>query len=626
MYSRLLISCVVILISICLKWLLVGRLRPTDAPHRWPVLAQFRWRSGRIIHAQLEPAFEFFRGTAILNYILRALGARVHRSATIETTQIFDWDLVELGPHAVLQEKASISAAHLHVSDIRFERVVVDALVGTGAHVSAGARVLNPVAPLACASKQHSVSSATSDIESGLAAAAHARPQKNAHCTVLTWFAAESAVGLLSALSQFLMLLLATATLTVYGAPWPDNIARGYMDAVEGSYDESPWRAAVLCAIAVVIFAVITVKPLVFTFLVVLTRRLFVSTARDGDDAATTIGSRFLEVSLRHEDFKIIAAYFAMANRLSVLLRALGMPIALNVCLPALPLLDRPELVTVEVGVYTGGFLVLCNKQLTPSGPRFRSVALKSGSFVANGAVLRPGSSVGPNAVLGNRAVASEAEPLQNGIWWGNPLLLLKRTDNETGVLGEVSDSAAGATVLPVIGAILVNAVMVSPLLVVVPVILCIAMNGRNDIYCWLLLWLVPWLAIVWWVVAALLWKMAFVGSFLSSLERVTAGSSGPLRDRVRELNEIVMFVIDIVCGPIKGTPLYSGVLRLFGMRVGRKVCWLGERCPEPDLLSVGDGTLVAPGVDFFTHNREAVGYIFEVSSTCQDGHGLRAV
>ena len=146
-YSRLVISFVVTLICICLKWLLVGRLRPTDAPHRWPVLAQFRWRSGRIIHAQLEPALECFRGTAILTCILRALGARVHRSATIETTQIFDWDLVDLGPHSVLQEKASISAAHLHLSSIRFERVVVDALVGTGAHVSAGAHVLNPVAP-----------------------------------------------------------------------------------------------------------------------------------------------------------------------------------------------------------------------------------------------------------------------------------------------------------------------------------------------------------------------------------------------------------------------------------------------------------------------------------------------
>jgi non-ribosomal peptide synthetase-like protein len=639
-YSRLLISCVVTFISVCLKWLLVGRLRPTpDAPHRWPVLAHFRWRSGRIIHAQLEPALECFRGTSILTYILRALGTRVHRSATIETTQIFDWDLVELGPHAILQEKASISAAHLHLSDIRFERVVVDALVGTGAHASAGAHVFSPVAPLACASKQSSVSSRISDIESGHSATSQARPQKKGKCPLLTWFAAESAVGLLSALSQLLTLVFAIATLVAFGDPWPEGITRGLVHAAESNYYESPWRAAILCMIVVVVFASITLQPLVFTCLAVLARRLFVSTARDGDDATATIGSRFLEVSLRHEDFKIIAAYFALADRLSVLLRALGMPIAPNASLPDLPLLDRPELVTIESGCYTGGFLVLCNKQFTPAGPRFRSIALKSGSFVANGVVLQPGSSIGPNAVLGNRAVAPEAESLQNGIWWGNPLLLLKRTENETSVLDQVNHSAAGVTVLPVLGAILVNAVMVCPFVAMLPVMLCVTTtpsdayqngvptrNGAGDIYCRLLMWLVPWLAIVWWVVAALLWKLVFVGSFLSSLERVTTRPSSPLRDRVRELNEVVMFVVDAVCGPIKGTPLYSGVLRLLGMSVGRNVCWLGERCPEPDLLSVGDGTLVAPGVDFFTHNRETVSYVFEVSSTCQDGHGLRVV
>ena len=221
---------------------------------------------------------------------------------------------------------------------------------------------------------------------------------------------------------------------------------------------------------------------------------------------------------------------------------------------------------------------------------------------------------------------------MQNGIWWGNPLLLLKRIANGG---SEVSASAAVVTVapvlgakntmllfnwpavLPVLGAVLVNAVVVSPFVAVLPVMLCVTTTPL-DTYCWLLLWLaLPWLAVVWWVVMALLWKLAFVGSFLSNLEPATALPSGPLRDRVRELNEVIMFVVDAACGPIKGTPLYNGVLRLFGMSVGRNVCWLGERCPEPDLLSVGDDTLVAPGVDFFTHNREAVSYVFEVSRAC---------
>ena len=47
----------------------------------------------------------------------------------------------------------------------------------------------------------------------------------------------------------------------------------------------------------------------------------------------------------------MIATYFAIADRMSVLLRGFGMPIALNASLPDLPLLDRPELVTIEGGV-----------------------------------------------------------------------------------------------------------------------------------------------------------------------------------------------------------------------------------------------------------------------------------
>ena len=218
---------------------------------------------------------------------------------------------------------------------------------------------------------------------------------------------------------------------------------------------------------------------------------------------------------------------------------------------------------------------------------------------------------------------------MQNGIWWGNPLHLLKRTANEASNEANSGSEVRNSAVvmgLPVLGAILMNALLFFPWSAVLPVMLCIT-TTPSDTYCWLLLWLtLPWLAVAWWVVAAFLWKLIFVGSFLSNFEPATAVASGPLRDRVRELNEVVMFAVNAACEPIKGTPLYNGVLRSFGMRVGRKVCWLGKHCPEPDLLSVGDGTLVAPGVDFFTHNREAVSYVFEVSSTCQDGHRLRVV
>ena len=71
---------------ICLKWLLVQRLRPSDASTGPQRLAFLRWRVGRLIQKELEPTFGLIRGTVLQNYFLRALGARVSASAVIETT------------------------------------------------------------------------------------------------------------------------------------------------------------------------------------------------------------------------------------------------------------------------------------------------------------------------------------------------------------------------------------------------------------------------------------------------------------------------------------------------------------------------------------------------------------
>ena len=84
--SELLMAIMSATLLTCLKWLLVGRLRPSDASAGPQRLAFLRWRIGRIIHKKLEPTFAFIRGTVLQNYLLRALGTRVSSSAVIETT------------------------------------------------------------------------------------------------------------------------------------------------------------------------------------------------------------------------------------------------------------------------------------------------------------------------------------------------------------------------------------------------------------------------------------------------------------------------------------------------------------------------------------------------------------
>ena len=70
----------------CVKWLIVGRLRPSHLPAGSESLAFVRWRVGRLIQKELQPTFELIRGTILHNCLLQALGTRVFRGAVIETT------------------------------------------------------------------------------------------------------------------------------------------------------------------------------------------------------------------------------------------------------------------------------------------------------------------------------------------------------------------------------------------------------------------------------------------------------------------------------------------------------------------------------------------------------------
>ena len=83
--SELLMAIMSATLLTCLKWLLVGRLRPSDASAGPQRLAFLRWRVGRLIQKELEPTFDLIRGTVLQNYLLRALGTRVSSSAVVET-------------------------------------------------------------------------------------------------------------------------------------------------------------------------------------------------------------------------------------------------------------------------------------------------------------------------------------------------------------------------------------------------------------------------------------------------------------------------------------------------------------------------------------------------------------
>jgi len=115
------------------KWVVVGRYRPFERP----LWCLFVWRL-EFVNALYEflatpLALEALQGTPMLPWYLRLLGARIGRRTYIETTGFLEWDLVEIGDRAALNEDC-IMQTHLFE-----DRVLKASQLRVGAECEVGA-------------------------------------------------------------------------------------------------------------------------------------------------------------------------------------------------------------------------------------------------------------------------------------------------------------------------------------------------------------------------------------------------------------------------------------------------------------------------------------------------------
>ena len=101
-------SGLMILMVAAVKWLVMGRYKPFVHP----LWCSFVWRLEFV-----NALFEFFaapllletlQGTPFLPWYLRLMGAKIGKACYIETTGFLEWDLVEIGDRAAVNENAVI--------------------------------------------------------------------------------------------------------------------------------------------------------------------------------------------------------------------------------------------------------------------------------------------------------------------------------------------------------------------------------------------------------------------------------------------------------------------------------------------------------------------------------------
>jgi non-ribosomal peptide synthetase-like protein len=90
------------LVTIALKWLLVGRYRPVAKPMWTP----FVWRSELITSTYEALAVTFFldmlRGTPFLSFFLRLFGSKIGKRVYLDTTDLTEFDVVSIGDDCAL--------------------------------------------------------------------------------------------------------------------------------------------------------------------------------------------------------------------------------------------------------------------------------------------------------------------------------------------------------------------------------------------------------------------------------------------------------------------------------------------------------------------------------------------
>lgn len=122
-----------VLATVLTKWSLIGRYQPGEKPF-W---CTFVWRNDMVTGVYQNLCDLFFltllRGTPFIAWVLRALGMKVGRRCYIDSTWFTEFDLVEIGDEAALNENANLQTHLFEDRIIKMGRVRVGPRCSVGA-------------------------------------------------------------------------------------------------------------------------------------------------------------------------------------------------------------------------------------------------------------------------------------------------------------------------------------------------------------------------------------------------------------------------------------------------------------------------------------------------------------
>jgi non-ribosomal peptide synthetase-like protein len=569
------------------RWTVAARIRPGRHP-LWGATHVRWWMFTRLL--ALAP-LRLLAGSPLMAAYLRLLGARIGHSCQIATERIQTPWLTEIGDGASLGYGVDVMPAVVEDGWLLLDpvRVGAGAVVGTGSVLVGGAE-MGPGSRLADQSLlargqrlpdgqswggSPAVPSAEGDALLDAMAAAGHQGRRWSPALGAGFAAGVAVLGVLPFVMAMPGLLLVTLAMA----------RRGLLAAIASTLVAGPVTALTACA------------------LVAAGRRLVLARTEPGiHPLCSALGlrkwfaDRLMAMSLELSN-TLYATLYAVPW-----LRLLGARIGRRSEVSTAAHID-PDLLTLGEESFVADFASVGAATFAHGAIALGRTELGRRCFVGNAAVVRSHTRLGDSSLIGVQSVAPARPVEAETSWLGSPAIFLPRRQPSEAFSEEVTYRPSAARVTARLAVeyfrITLPATLIAlALLLAASVELRLARRGSaiELILATPVVALASGLGVTLLVV---LLKWLLVGRYVPRVE--------PLWALFVRRSELVTGLYESVAVPallgvLTGTPWIGPLLRLFGARVGRRVCLQTTYLTEFDLVRVGDDACVGASASLQTH------------------------
>jgi non-ribosomal peptide synthetase-like protein len=573
-----------LLISIAIKWIVIGRYKPG----RYPVWGLYYFRWWFVSRFQALSWSQMFVGTPLMNLYFRAMGARVGKNCTICTPLCTAFDLVSIGRDTSIGSDTQILGYRIENGWLILDWVAVGNECFVGSHCCLGLNTamrdrsrLGDMSLLA----DNSVIGAGQDMCGSPAVPGEIDlpeveipPRK---------FGRAFLFGLIH-----LSLIYVMGYILIVSA-LPALAMVGY-----GLYAGGPMWGIIAA------FAAVPISLVWYLLLVVAIKWTAIGRIYPGVysvHSLTYVRYWFLEYLMHNTRHLVLPLYATLF--LPSLLRALGAKIGPRVEIST-AMHIMPDLLEIEEGSFLADACIVGGHRIHRGVVDVCSNKIGKRTFIGNSALVPAGVDIGDNGLIGVMSMppAGVTRTPDGTRWLGSPSFELPLTERVTSFSDEQTFHPTKSVVRLRTMIELVRVLLPGLITTGSFVLFCSALViAYKALPLWEVLLLVPVvvlaLSMTSIIVVALLKKM-LMGTFVPTVQ--------PLWSSYVWLNEVVNALYETIVAlavtPLMGTPFIAWCLRAMGCKIGKWVFLETTLFSEFDLVEIGDCAALNLGSTIQTH------------------------